>query len=295
MSMTIMCPLMKLIRVNSRHRQKSYVSRSQSGKLVKSESTSSDSPPQSSEKSKKIFTYSKHLKYLGIFAGVLVVVVVVATAAVLSLKNEADKPPHGRPTENPHTAIPSVIPRTTTKPGNRNDTLIPAGPGLIIEKDKWGGRASLNWTTSLILEHPTNFVIIMHTVTPQCHTFDECSTRVRSMQSQHVGTGASPDIRYNFVVGGDGNAYVGRGWDMKNAGQSDAIGISFIGDYVYDYLTPEMIDITKKLINIGVEKGKLAKDYKLVAHNQTYATISPGPHVYEVIKNWPHFDPTRYI
>lgn len=172
---------------------------------------------------------------------------------------------------------------------NNNVTEVPPiGPGAIISKNVWGGRATLNFSKPL--PHPTNFVIISHTVTPFCDNIPKCSENVKSMQDYHVGRLGSPDIGYNFVIGGDGNAYVGRGWDIRNFHMDDSIGISFIGNYLQDSLTPEMISVTKKLLEEGVKTGKLAKDYKLVAHNQTYRTESPGRNIYKVIKNWSHFN-----
>ncbi|XP_044270790.1 peptidoglycan-recognition protein SC1a-like [Tribolium madens] len=268
MSMTVICPLMKLIRVNSsRYRQKSdVVSRSQSGKLVKSESTCSDSPHV--EKSKNSFLYSKRVKYLGL--ALVIIVICVITTSILILSRKTDKSPE---TE-------TEIPRP------------PLGPGAIINKKIWGGRATLNFSKPL--PHPTHFVIISHTVTPFCNDFLKCSQRVQSMQDYHMGSLKSPDIGYNFVIGGDGNAYVGRGWDIRNFHMDDSIGISFIGDFIQDNLTADMINVAKKLLDEGVKSGKLAKDYKLLAHNQTYKTESPGPNVYKEIKNWPHFDTKIY-
>ncbi|KYB28764.1 Peptidoglycan-recognition protein SC2-like Protein [Tribolium castaneum] len=266
-----MCPLMKLIRVNSsRYRQKSdVVSRSQSGKLVKSESTCSDSPH--AEKPKNSFLYSKHVKYLGI--SLVVIVILVTTTCVLILPRKTEKSPE---TPDTNTATPRL----------------PLGPGAIIEKKIWGGRATLNFSKPL--PHPTHFVIVSHTVTPTCSDFPACSQRVQSMQDYHVGNLKSPDIGYNFVIGGDGNAYVGRGWDIRNFHMDDSIGISFIGNFLHDHLTTEMISVAKKLLDEGVKSGKLARDYKLVAHNQTFRTESPGPNVYKEIKNWPHFDAGIY-
>lgn len=44
------------------------------------------------------------------------------------------------------------------------------------------------------------------------------------------------DIGYNFLVGGDGAVYVGRGWDDEGAHtlghNKRSIGIAFIGDFM---------------------------------------------------------------
>jgi len=51
------------------------------------------------------------------------------------------------------------------------------------------------------------------------------------------------DIGYNFLVGGDGNVYEGRGWDNQGAhvkGQNRAsYGGAFIGDFTNELPTAE--------------------------------------------------------
>lgn len=166
------------------------------------------------------------------------------------------------------------------------------GPGAIIKRATWGGKPPL-FKRELI--HPTGYVIISHTATPRCLTVEACSARVLSIQGYHVGSLKSPDIGYNFLVGGDGNVYVGRGWDVRNFHSNNSVGISFIGNYLYDNLTSEMIEIVQRLLAEGIVNGKLSEDYKLVAHNQTFATESPGLHVYDVISRWSHFHAGRVI
>jgi hypothetical protein len=247
------------------------VNNSINGKLVKSESTSSDAPHPVEKSSKNSLCNCKYMKYLII--PILVIVILVIVGLVILLGNSKDTPP----------------PKS-----NDNLTIRPISEGMIIEKSKWGGREARNNTEPL--PHPAQFVIIAHTVTPMCYDFPACSKRVQSIQNYHIGSKNYADIGYNFVVGGDGNVYVGRGWDLKNVQNIDSsISISFIGDFTRDYLTPSMINVTKKLLEDGVEKNKLARDYKLVCHSQTQRTISPGPHVCQVVQTWPHFDPGIYF
>lgn len=166
-------------------------------------------------------------------------------------------------------------------------TQKPLGKHLQITRGRWGGRPMLNNTIKL--KHPVGYVIISHTAGNWCKDFRTCSDAVQILQSQHVSTLGSPDIGYNFLIGGDANIYVGRGWNIRNFHTDNNIGISFIGNFVYDSLTDEMIDACQQLLEEGVKTGKLATNYTLIAHNQTYPTQSPGDHIFAVIKKWPHF------
>ncbi|KAK4877743.1 hypothetical protein RN001_010249 [Aquatica leii] len=156
----------------------------------------------------------------------------------------------------------------------------------VHDKEEWGGRASLNFTKPLA--HPVQYVLISHTAGRFCRTFSECSTILGQIQSMHV-TNKSPDIWYNFMIGGDESVYVGRGWDVVNHHKNNTIGVCFIGNYVFDQLSPKMISALEDLLAIGVNLKKLKPDYKIVCHNQTVLTISPGPNVYDKISKLSHF------
>lgn len=104
------------------------------------------------------------------------------------------------------------------------------------------------------------------------------------------------DIGYNFLVGGDGNIYEGRGWDKRSPTEgfvnNKNINVNFIGDFSkFDPPTYPQIEAVKALLEFGVKKLSIAQNYSLVAANATHPTLSPGKNVYRIIKNWDHFDP----
>lgn len=102
------------------------------------------------------------------------------------------------------------------------------------------------------------------------------------------------DIAYNFLVGGDGAAYEGRGWETEGAHTKGfnkrSICIAFIGTFI-TVLPPErQSQVALKLIEEGLRLGKLDPNYKLYGHRQLMGTESPGLALYEEIKaNWPHW------
>lgn len=103
------------------------------------------------------------------------------------------------------------------------------------------------------------------------------------------------DIGYNFLVGGDGNAYEGRGWSKEGAHtfgyNSRSIGISFIGTFNSDQPPERQITAAKQLISLGVKSKYLNSNYKLIGARQTQTTLSPGAALFDIIKTWSHWTP----
>ncbi|XP_047524818.1 peptidoglycan-recognition protein LA-like isoform X1 [Pieris napi] len=144
-----------------------------------------------------------------------------------------------------------------------------------------------------LLKLPAPWVIITHTATETCKSQSECVLRVRSIQTFHIESRGWYDIGYNFLVGGDGSIYYGRGWDYIGSHtlyyNKYSIGIAFIGTFNTIVPPKRQIEACQRLIKLGVKLGKIAKDYKLLAHRQLMSTLSPGDTVFNVIKTWPHF------
>jgi len=118
---------------------------------------------------------------------------------------------------------------------------------------------------------------------------------VRYAQTYHIESKNWSDIGYNFLVGGDGLAYVGRSWDYVGAHSfgfnTRSIGISFIGTFNSIIPPKRQLHAAKKIIELGVQGGKIAPDYKLLGHRQVSETLSPGDALYSVIQKWPHWSP----
>ncbi|XP_018575561.1 peptidoglycan-recognition protein SA-like isoform X2 [Anoplophora glabripennis] len=173
---------------------------------------------------------------------------------------------------------------TTTVPSSKDNENL--GTHQVLDRTQWNGRAALSVEN---MTSPVPIVIIKHTGGGPCLTFQECAGKVQTIQSNSVTDGLS-DIRYSFLIGGDGNIYVGRGWNVQPAQIPDTIDIAFMGSFSFDLLSDTMIEAAQLLLKDGVEREKLDKEYKLVSHNQTTSTESPGKNVYELITKWPHYD-----
>ncbi|KAF2881226.1 hypothetical protein ILUMI_24950 [Ignelater luminosus] len=161
----------------------------------------------------------------------------------------------------------------------------------ILTREQWGGRAPefINYTI-----FPIDYVIIHHTVTPLCATKESCSRQIRSIQNYQMQAPLNfGDIGYNFLIGGDGKVYEGRGWHKEGAHtrgyNKNSIGIAFIGTFT-DVAPPlEQLQAAKDLLECGVKLGELSENYKLYGARQVKATESPGVKLFKKIMKWPHF------
>lgn len=116
---------------------------------------------------------------------------------------------------------------------------------------------------------------------------------VRSIQAYHVETLKMDDISYNFLIGGNGNVYIGRGWNIQgkhtNGFNEKSICIAFIGKFTDDAPPVRQLDAAQRLIKEGVSLKKIADNYNLYGHRQLKATESPGQALFEIIKTWDHW------
>lgn len=65
-----------------------------------------------------------------------------------------------------------------------------------------------------------------------------------------------PDVKYNFLIGGDGKVYEGRGWGVKNEMDNDA-NVALIGDFSTSSPSNSMIQAINVLIDRGTSNGSL--------------------------------------
>lgn len=161
------------------------------------------------------------------------------------------------------------------------------GNHTIYYKDEWRG---IRYTRKVKMKGPVGLVIISHTDSKPCASLETCGDVLRRVQTIHMNRGLL-DIGFNFAIGGDGNIYVGRGWDVYNCHSRSSIGISFIGNYNIDTLDDNMIDAAQSLILQGLSLKKILDDYYLIGQNQSSRAVrnSPGGNVCREIRKWNHY------
>lgn len=113
------------------------------------------------------------------------------------------------------------------------------------------------------------------------------------MQASHVNDRKLSNIGFNFLIGGDGDAYEGCGWDtvgVHTTGyNTKSIGVAMIG--TFQRIKPPVQQLTglKNLIELGVKLNKIDKNYKLFGQSQLTPAISPGALLLNILKDWDHY------
>ncbi|CAD6996300.1 unnamed protein product [Ceratitis capitata] len=189
-------------------------------------------------------------------------------------------------------------------PDNNNDTafttettitseqiLVYTRDWRLITRAEWAARIP---TSISNFTGPAPYVILHHSYQPGvCRTLDACKAAMRSMQNYHMDGHGWTDIGYSFAVGGDGNVYEGRGYEVVGAHapnyNSRSIGLLLIGNFMDELPPAPMLDVAQDFIKYSVESGHLRKDYILHGHRQVRSTECPGNALYAEITMWPHW------
>lgn len=148
------------------------------------------------------------------------------------------------------------------------------------------------------LSTPVPMVIVLPTNSENCSTQAECVFRVRFMQTFDIESQQRDDISYNFLIGGDGNVYIGRGWDHMGAhlqGYDErSLSFAYIGTFQNQKPSPKQLNVTKLLLQEGVEEGKIASNYKLIGASSLEPTLTAykADKLYESFANFTHWTTT---
>jgi len=174
--------------------------------------------------------------------------------------------------------------------GTASQCSTPTGCPRIVTRAQWNARPPTS-ITYISLPVPRYFV--HHTEGSACTTESTCASIVRGIQNYHMDSNGWSDIGYNFLVGEDGNAYEGRGWDRVGAHSpnynSVALGVSVIGSYTSRNPNAAALTATQQLISCGISMNKLSASYSLHGHRDGTCTSCPGDTLYATIKTWPRY------
>jgi N-acetylmuramoyl-L-alanine amidase len=166
----------------------------------------------------------------------------------------------------------------------------PTGCPRIVTRAEWGAR---NPTSTTAITRPVPRYFVHHTEGASCTTQAACSSIVKGIQDYHMNSNGWSDIGYNFLVGEDGNAYEGRGWDRVGAHSpnynSVAYGVAVIGSYMTRNPNAAALQVTQQLISCGISLNKLSANYSLHGHRDGTCTDCPGNSLYATIKTWPRY------
>ncbi|XP_046382324.1 peptidoglycan-recognition protein SB1-like isoform X2 [Ischnura elegans] len=160
----------------------------------------------------------------------------------------------------------------------------------IVDSTTWAGRRLRGEST---LNTPVRYVVIHRTATPNCNKRNECSRIIRNSLNGNDNNRPSRIGGFNFLVGGDGFVYRARGWDTEGSNAPEynrrSVGIALIGRFESQPPSREQVRATKRLIECGVKRGKIRRNYRLIGHLQISSTDCPGSILYDRIKEWPNW------
>ncbi|XP_054265204.1 peptidoglycan recognition protein 1-like [Macrosteles quadrilineatus] len=120
------------------------------------------------------------------------------------------------------------------------------------------------------LEHPISHIRFSYTGGPLCHFSSQCVRATQDIQRVHRMSGHA-DITYNFLIGGDGFVYQGRGWyhqcdlpaDLSTLSLT-CLDIAYIGDFSGDEPTYLMISTALELIRYGIKQGFIKPGFRII-------------------------------
>lgn len=162
----------------------------------------------------------------------------------------------------------------------------------LIPRSQWTSHPDAKTTD--LPKKPARYSLVAHTAGIFCSSRTSCEKIVQGIEQWNIQIGFDL-IPYNFLIGGDGKIYEGRGWGKMGAVAKgfncNSLSIAFIGNFEKDNISQDMIDAFNVLIAEGLRLAELSNDFKLFGHNQVSQTLSPGLHIREVIQNWPHWSP----
>ncbi|XP_076341668.1 peptidoglycan-recognition protein SC2-like [Tachypleus tridentatus] len=173
--------------------------------------------------------------------------------------------------------------RNTCSSSNQKD----CNDVTIVTRSQWRARRPKSRSS---LRTPVGKILIHHTAGTTCSSQSSCSSVVRNIQKYHMETKKWSDIGYNFLIGGDGKVYEGRGWKTRGAHSpghnSKSLGISFMGNFQKVSPSSRMLEAAKTLIKCGVSKGYIASSHTVHGHRDAKCTACPGDKLYAIIKRW---------
>lgn len=163
---------------------------------------------------------------------------------------------------------------------------------VFVYRTEWQAREPSGTLKKLRL--PVGEIIIAHTNTQMCYEQEPCIHTVKSIQNYHLDEQHYSDIAYQFLVGGNGLVFIGRGWNNAGAHTKShnfkSICIAFIGNFTNQIPTNKQIYAVKLLIEVGLNLHKITTNFTIYSQCQLTTSESPGKCLHNIVSSWQHFD-----
>ncbi|XP_019482845.1 PREDICTED: peptidoglycan recognition protein 3-like [Hipposideros armiger] len=136
------------------------------------------------------------------------------------------------------------------------------GAPTVVSRKEWGARSP---TCGGQLAPSVPYVITDQLLGVECREQNDCSQKLRDLQSRAVYTQGRCDVAYNFLVGDDGKVYEGVGWGvpgMHTPGYNNiSLGLAFFGSKIGSSPSPAALSAAEDLIFYAIRKGRLSPRY----------------------------------
>ncbi|CAN7940661.1 unnamed protein product, partial [Ixodes pacificus] len=163
---------------------------------------------------------------------------------------------------------------------------------VLVKRNEWRARESKN-VDYLRINGGVTVLFYHHTEGLECNSMDTCAEIIRHWQDYHMDTQRWDDIAYNFLIGGDGWVYEGRGFDGIGAHtlsyNNKSVSLGFVGNFTFHVPNSKMLAAAEVLIECGVKSGKIQANYTLHGQRDANLRDCPGDAFYALIQNNTHF------
>ncbi|XP_054260252.1 peptidoglycan-recognition protein 1-like [Macrosteles quadrilineatus] len=147
-------------------------------------------------------------------------------------------------------------------------------PEPYVKRKRWGAMDPVK--PPVFRDCPPSRIVVVDTGTSQCKTLEQCSLVLQQHQEQTIYEGGQSDLPYNFMVGGDGRVYEGRGWRAKIAlpetfAEEYEDDISFIIGLIGDFSSSEleicppekMVKARRQFVLLGKDVGIFDREIEI--------------------------------
>ncbi|XP_039448643.1 peptidoglycan-recognition protein 3-like isoform X1 [Culex pipiens pallens] len=165
-------------------------------------------------------------------------------------------------------------------------------PFYLVERQMWWPYSEPLQASPLNKSSVLN-VILLHTRSEPCRDQSSCTQFVKQVQND-TWTRTGAHIPYNFLIGGDGKTYEGRGWKAQHGfpdlpGRNDTIVVGIIGTYSDRHPDAVMYAEVKALLTESIRRFYLLPGYKLYGVVNGSQPENDGKALYAELQHLKHW------
>ncbi|XP_065361197.1 peptidoglycan-recognition protein 3 [Calliphora vicina] len=135
-------------------------------------------------------------------------------------------------------------------------------------------------------------IILMQTGNRNCDTSGECLEVLKEMQNKNFKQ--PEELPYNFLIGGDGQAYEVRGWkyqsSIEGVPQEQSLVIGIIGNFDHSSPSKILLQTVQSLIQESSKRRMVNRKYKIYGLRRNDHDRKEGEQLFTEIKGWPEFN-----